>query len=133
VATVRVAPGEAVVCTFTNVKHGVYGNDPSVNPTEHPYDPGADPGGQGAGDTGQPGGSVIPPATSVEGTNLVASPVADPGAGTGLPQVQGAAEGRDLPRTGAAVAREVLAGLLLIGGGLVLMAFRRRRSSPDSV
>jgi hypothetical protein len=134
-ATIRVAPGEHVTCTFTNVKHGVYGNDPAVNPTEHPYDPGTNPGGQNAGDTGQNGGAVTQtggdPATNVAGTNVAVSPVADPGAGQGsTPQVQGT-QG-DLPRTGAAIAREALGGLLLIGGGLVLLKFRRRRTSPDT-
>jgi len=137
VATINVAPGEAVVCTFTNVKHGVYGNDPSVNPTEHPYDPTPGTGGQGAGDTGQNGVAVTQPSggdpsAGGAGTNLTASPVADPAPGpAGNPQVQGATLGH-LPRTGAAIAHQVTVGLLLIGAGLVLSVFRRRRSPPDA-
>jgi LPXTG-motif cell wall-anchored protein len=30
------------------------------------------------------------------------------------------------------VARQVLAGLMLIGAGFVLLLFRRRRTSPDT-
>jgi len=130
-ATIVVAPGEHVTCTFTNMKHGVYGNDPAVNPVEQPYAP--NPGTQDAGNTGQNGGTVnqpgADPATTVAGTNVAVSP-ADPAAGPGTsePQVQGA----DLPRTGAPIAGQTLAGLLLIGGGLLLMALRRRRSSPST-
>src|SRR5581483_2113510 len=70
-ATIVVASGEHVTCTFTNVKHGVYGNDPGVNPIEQPYAP--NPGSQDAGNTGQNGGAVTQPggdpATNVAGTN----------------------------------------------------------------
>ena len=142
VATIVVASGQHVTCTFTNLKHGVYGNDPAVNPTEHPYDPSPNPGGQGAGDTGQNGGAVTPPSTgadpssAVAGTDVAVAPVAGPGAGPAGPVIEGvvqAVKGQvNLARTGAAIARQAVAGLILIGVGLVLLALRRRRSSPDA-
>ncbi|MDQ1492084.1 MAG: hypothetical protein QOJ23_4598 [Actinomycetota bacterium] len=135
VATIRVAPGEHVTCTFTNEKHGVYGNDPAVNPVENPYTPGPSPGGQPAGDTGQPGAATPDPATQVAGITVV-SPVADPSGDHTNPVLQGvvgAVEGQvNLPRTGAAVVQQAIAGLILIGAGLVLLALRRRRSSSPS-
>jgi LPXTG-motif cell wall-anchored protein len=133
VATINVAVGEHVTCTFTNTKHGVYGNDPAVNPVENPYVPvtNPNPGGQPAGDTGQPGATTPDPGTQVAGTTETA-PVADPG----TPVLQGvvsAVEGQvNLPRTGAEIVQQALAGLILIGAGLVLLALRRRRSSSPS-
>jgi LPXTG-motif cell wall-anchored protein len=136
VATIKVASGEHVTCTFTNVKHGVYGNDPAVNPTEQPYAP--NPGGQPAGNTGNAGGVDQPsaggdPSSGVAGTDVAVSPVADPSAGQGG---QGAVQAIDnqghLPRTGAAIAQQVMAGLLVLAGGLILLALRRRRSPSAS-
>ena len=137
-AGVPVGIGDAIVCTITNTKHGVYGNDPSVNPVEQPYAPGPNPGGEPAGDTGTNGGTVDQPATDgnpatqVAGTNVTASPVADPSGGGGNPVVNAIETQVNLPRTGAEIVQQAIAGLILLGGGLVLLALRRRRSSSPS-
>jgi LPXTG-motif cell wall-anchored protein len=152
-AAISLDAGEIVECTFTNEKPDVYGTDPATLPTERPYDPvpapvtggqpAGDTGGQPAGDTGPSGGNQDEPATTG-----VADPGADPGAevaGTSEfvtpapgssdepanPVVDSVVEAVksqiDLPRTGAELIQQALIGLVLLGGGVLLLALRRRR------
>ena len=116
-----------------------YGTNPKTLPEERPYDPA--PGGQPAGNTGQPGGTQdqpsADPGTQVAGTTVPVTPVAGSG-DSGNPVVEaviGAVQSPvTLPRTGAEVIQQAIAGLILIGAGLLLLAVRRRRSpsTPSS-
>jgi LPXTG-motif cell wall-anchored protein len=149
-ATIGLAAGETVECFFVNTKQQppAYGTDPKALPTERPYDPVTN--GQPAGDTGQTGGAQNQPspepttsqdpAAEVAGTTDALSPVADPSGGPGDsvvdtvvdPIVDAVKSQINLPRTGAELIQQAIAGLVLIGGGLVLMALRRRRSSASA-
>ena len=146
-AAINLAAGETVECTFVNVRPGDggddYGTDPRALPTERPYEPA--PGSQPAGDTGQSGGVQEQPATEpptspdpvaeVAGDTEVVIPVAAPAdepANVVDTVVEAVQSQIDLPRTGAELIQQLIAGLILTGGGLVLLALRRRRSPSAS-
>jgi LPXTG-motif cell wall-anchored protein len=155
-AAITLNAGEIVECIFTNTKPtppDVYGTDPTTLPTERPYDPVPNSGGQPAGDTGgQPAGDTGP--TGGDQDQPTTTGVADPGAEAGAEVagttevVTAAPESSDepanpvvdsvvdavksqihLPRTGADLIQQALIGLVLLGGGVLLLALRRRRSA----
>jgi uncharacterized repeat protein (TIGR01451 family) len=106
----------------------VYGSDPGTLPTEQPYEPapGTQPTVDGADETaGDPGagtaGTTVPVTPAPESNNPVIEAVDD--------IVQSPLT---LPRTGMELIQQAVAGLGLVGLGLVLMAVRRRRSSSQS-
>ena len=140
----------------------VYGTDPATLPEERPYEPvtGGQPAGdtgqpggavqsggtEQSGGTVQSGGTQDEPSTDpvtssdpgaeVAGATDVVTPVADPSDDSGVPVVESVVKAVDsqfdLPRTGAELIQQHVAGLALIGAGLVLMALRRRRSSASA-
>ena len=105
----------------------VYGSDPSTLPTERPYDPA--PGDQPAGNTDQP---LADPGSQVAGTTAPVTP-AVPSEDSGNPVAEAVIDAVEsqvnLPRTGGELIQQAVAGLVLVGIGLVLLAVRRRRSS----
>ena len=103
-----------------------YGTDPSTLPTEQPYNPA--PGGEPTGPTvDQP----ADPGAGTAGTTVPVTPApeSNPVVDAVIDVVQGQVS---LPRTGAELIQQAIAGLALVGFGALLMALRRRRSSSDA-
>jgi uncharacterized repeat protein (TIGR01451 family) len=103
----------------------VYGSDPDTLPTEQPYEPapGDQPEVGGVDETsGDPGAGTA-------GTTVPVTPVPESGNEVVDAVIDVVQSPLTLPRTGGELIQQAVAGLGLIGLGLVLMAVRRRRSS----
>ena len=106
----------------------VYGSDPDTLPTEQPYEPA--PGDQPTGGgQDQPSGD---PGAETAGNTFPLNPAPESGNEV-VDAVLGVVDlPLTLPRTGGELIQQAVAGLGLVGVGLVLLAVRRRRSSSTT-